>query len=590
MYVIVGLGNPGEKYARTRHNVGFDVLNLLAGRMNVEFNKTKCKARLAEGRLGNERVVLAQPQTFMNLSGESVVELMNWYKVDMDHLVVVYDDIDLEPGHVRFRAKGSAGTHNGMRSIIYLLGREDFPRVRVGTGRAPKGWDLADWVLSGYRTPEERQAADEGYNDACDVLEALVSQGAEAANRLSAEKSKKYAPTKPVREKSKDKYDFSGMTAYLKERIDARDIAGAACAVAVNGRMVYQSLQGLADVENGRKVTRDTMFRLASMTKPITGVAMMILKERGLVDLDAPIETYLPEMADMQVVLKDSENNVIGTEKACRSITLRDLLTHSSGLGQGEQKGGLGWSERIAAIPEEEYTLENIVRESGKALLDFQPGTRSGYSAVAGLNLAARVCEVVTGMSYPAFLSTEIFNPLGMSRTTYAPDVHDWVQTAEVYEPGTLEKFDVGHRGYDGMKTIYPCGSAGLVGTLGDYMRFAQMLCGGGALGGVRILSEESVREMATPQLKAEIPDQPEDCQWGISMRVTTATTAAQPLPVGCYGWGGAYGTHFWIDPTNNLAAVCMIARLGGGSDIARRFESEVVRVLAEKQTKQGNV
>lgn len=580
MYVIVGLGNPGDKYAKTRHNVGFDVLDRLASRLGIAFNRSKCKAHLAEGRIGSERVVLAQPQTFMNLSGESVVELMNWYKAEMDHLVVVYDDIDLELGHVRFRAKGGAGTHNGMRSIIGLLGRDDFPRVRVGTGSAPKGWNLADWVLSGYRTEEERRAADEGYEDACDVICELVERGSEAANRLSGEKSRKFAPAKPRNEKAR--YDFSNVALHFKEKIDARDIAGSACAVAVGGRIVYQNMQGFSDIEGGRRVTRDTLFRLASMTKPITGVAMMILKERGLVDFDAPIEKYLPEMADMQVAIKDEESNVIGTEAAKRSITMRDLLTHSSGLGQGEQKGVPSWNALTAALPDEEYTLEGIVRESGRALLDFQPGACSGYSAVAGMNLLARVCEVVTGMSYPAFLSTEIFNPLGMSHTTYTPSEREWEQTAQVYTPGTLKRCEIGRRGYDGLRVIYPCGSAGLVGTLGDYLRFAQMLALGGKLGNARILSEESVREMYTSLLPESVPDQPVGCRWGLSMRVTTAVNDDQPLPVGCYGWGGAYGTHFWIDPEKKLAVVSMIAREGGGSDIARQLERDVMAALSQ--------
>ena len=579
MYVIVGLGNPGDKYARTRHNVGFDVLELLAGRLGLSFNKLKCKAKLAEGRIGNERVVLAQPQTFMNLSGQSVVELVSWYKIDMDHLIVVYDDIDLEPGHVRFRARGSAGTHNGMRSIIYLLGDDNFPRVRVGTGHAPQGWNLADWVLAPYRTPEERKVAYDGYMDACDVICELVEHGEEAANRLCAEKGKKYAPAKPAKEKPKSKYDFSPVAAHLKEKIDAHDISGAVCAVTVDGRTVYQNIQGLADIETGRKMSRDTMFRMASMTKPVTGVAMMILKERGLVDFDAPIENYLPEFAHMRVAVKDAQGHVIGTEPAHRSITMRDILTHSSGLGRGITD----WDQLIDALPDEDYTLEGIVHESAKATLDHQPGESSGYSAVAAMNVLARICEVVTGMSYPAFLSNEIFTPLGMNRMTYTPDERGWAQIAEVYEPGTLKKLEIGRRGYGGVRKIYPCGSAGLVGTLNDYLRFTLMLEGGGVLNGVRILSEESVREMHTPQLSPEIPNQPEGCRWGLSMRVTGEPCDIQPLPHGCYGWGGAYGTHFWVDPENKVTAVCLIAREGGGSDIARQFERDVMAGLNNK-------
>ena len=138
MVLIVGLGNPGAKYARTRHNVGFDVVEILAARNQIELNRTRCKAKVGEGRIGNVRVALAQPQTYMNLSGEAVTQLVNWYKVAPEELLVVYDDVDLPFGRVRIRPKGSAGTHNGMRNILYLLGRDDFPRLRVGIGRPPE--------------------------------------------------------------------------------------------------------------------------------------------------------------------------------------------------------------------------------------------------------------------------------------------------------------------------------------------------------------------------------------------------------------------------------------------------------------------
>lgn len=209
MYVIVGLGNPGTKYARTRHNVGFDVVELLAAKLGLEFNKLKCKAKIAEGRVGTERIALCQPQTFMNLSGESIVELMNWYKIEPENLIVVYDDIELEPGMLRFRMKGSSGTHNGMRSIIYLLGRDDFPRVRVGTGRQPEGWDLADWVLAPYVTKEEQQKAYDSYVCAGEAILAYINQGQNACQQVITKhnqelKPKPEKPEKPKKEQTED--------------------------------------------------------------------------------------------------------------------------------------------------------------------------------------------------------------------------------------------------------------------------------------------------------------------------------------------------------------------------------------------------
>ncbi len=571
MYIIVGLGNPGDKYAHTHHNAGFDTVTLLADRLGVSLNKTKCKAKLGEGRIGNERVVIAQPQTFMNLSGESVVELMNWYKADMDHLIVVYDDIDLEPGRVRFRAKGSAGTHNGMRSIIYLLGRDDFPRVRVGVGRAPQGWDLVDWVLAGYRTPEERQTAYDSFLDACDVICEYVGKGAEAANQLANERSRRFEPEKPARAKGgkRSKYDFSPVAKAIAARVEEKYVSGAVCAVAVDGRMAYQAIQGLADIEFGRKMTRDTTFRLASMTKPITGVAVMILVERGLIGLDDPVAKYLPELGQWRVA---------GGEALARPVTIRDLLTHSSGLGQETSL----CAEAEARLPEDMISLENVVRMYAGVPLDFQPGTKTGYSAMAGMNVLARVVEVVSGMRFASFIATEIFNPLGMGDTTYEPNNHQWNRIAEVYEPYTLEKQPIGRAGHEGFRRPYDCGSAALVGTLPDYLRFALMLSNGGELNGARVLQEETVRLMATPQLPEDLPGLGEGQNWGLSMRVTTRQTDAQPLPAGCFGWSGAYGTHFWIDPAHNACVVLMAAGNVGGasSPLSREVEKAVTEAL----------
>ena len=191
MYVIVGLGNPGKKYEHTRHNVGFDVIEVLSQKYDIPTLKLRFKAEIGEGSIRGKRVVLARPHTFMNLSGESVVELVNWYKPEEDQLIVVYDDVDLPEGRIRFRPSGSAGTHNGMRNIIYLLGRDNFPRVRVGIGRPAEGWDMKDWVLSGYQTKELRETMFAAYMNAADVIAELIEKGVEPARRLMGDLNQK---------------------------------------------------------------------------------------------------------------------------------------------------------------------------------------------------------------------------------------------------------------------------------------------------------------------------------------------------------------------------------------------------------------
>ena len=179
MFVVVGLGNPGEKYAHTKHNVGFDVVDILAQKLGIRIGRLRCHALVGEGQQEGRRIALCKPQTYMNESGRSVAALVQWYKPEL--LVVVYDDVDLPLGRIRIRASGSAGTHNGMRSILEHLGHGTFPRVRVGIGRQPPEWELADWVLSHYATAEERKTAFDAYGNAAEAVFCVANTGVEAA-------------------------------------------------------------------------------------------------------------------------------------------------------------------------------------------------------------------------------------------------------------------------------------------------------------------------------------------------------------------------------------------------------------------------
>ena len=178
-WIVVGLGNPGLTYAHTRHTVGFEVTDLLSRRWNEPLHKRKCKGLLAETSVKDRRVVLCQPQTDMNLSGECVEERFQWYKVPLDHLLIIYDDIDLPLAKLRVRKAGSAGTHNGMRSILAHVPGQEFPRIRVGVGAKPEGWELADWVLSRYALREEQEAMAQAFQDAADCVEVWLEHGIE---------------------------------------------------------------------------------------------------------------------------------------------------------------------------------------------------------------------------------------------------------------------------------------------------------------------------------------------------------------------------------------------------------------------------
>jgi PTH1 family peptidyl-tRNA hydrolase len=185
MKIIAGLGNPGSRFAGTRHNVGFSVIDEMAETYNIPLNNKGFKAVYGTGRIGGERVILAMPQTFMNLSGESVRALMNFYKCTPEDLIVIYDDIYLDVGKLRIRAKGSAGGHNGMKNIIQNIGSENFVRVRVGVGEKPPKMDLADYVLSRFLN-EELQDIRQGCTNACEAVGLIIEDDISTAmNRFN---------------------------------------------------------------------------------------------------------------------------------------------------------------------------------------------------------------------------------------------------------------------------------------------------------------------------------------------------------------------------------------------------------------------
>lgn len=190
MYVIAGLGNPGKEYEKTRHNVGFDVIDALGGKYNINVLELKHRAMIGKGYVDGQKVILVKPLTFMNLSGESIREVLDYYKADAEkELIVISDDISLEPGQLRIRKKGSAGGHNGLKNIIGQLGHDRFQRVRIGVGEKPEGYDLAAWVL-GHFDKEKRKAVDEAVMKAAEAIEVMLTDGADAAmNQFNQKKS-----------------------------------------------------------------------------------------------------------------------------------------------------------------------------------------------------------------------------------------------------------------------------------------------------------------------------------------------------------------------------------------------------------------
>jgi len=205
MYIIAGLGNPGKEYENTKHNVGFHAVDKLAEAHNIKIQKIKFKALVGEGTFSDQKVLLVKPQTYMNASGESLREIMTFYKEPIEHLIVIYDDIDLDMGNLRIRANGSSGTHNGMRSIIYQLRMDGFPRIRIGTGgERHEGEDLTGYVMNGFPKSRIREV-EESIETAAKAAEAIVTMGVDKAMNRYNIKTKRLKKEKEEKGASKER-------------------------------------------------------------------------------------------------------------------------------------------------------------------------------------------------------------------------------------------------------------------------------------------------------------------------------------------------------------------------------------------------
>lgn len=356
--------------------------------------------------------------------------------------------------------------------------------------------------------------------------------------------------------------------------IESGRVGGAAVKVMQNGKTLYRADFGYSDCDNKTPLSSDTIFRLASMTKPITAVAILIQVSRGLVDLFDPVYKFLPEYAELDLGALDENKQIVRTGKARNTVRVIHLVTHSSGIGCFE----LGDMQLAQMKPENKQSIATVVDYFANAAISFEPYTAQMYSPVVGFDILARIVEITSGMPYREFVKKEIFTPLGMADTTCVPTDEQWARVISMhnYVDGKGVSADVGSRYiFGGFPLTYNCGGAGIASTVEDYSRFASMLLSGGEYNGVRILPESLARSMSIPHLPETV--MPYHEIWGLSVRVIVGENT---LPVGSYGWSGAYGTHFWIDPENKIVAIYMKnSYYDGGADAstARRFESDVM-------------
>jgi len=363
--------------------------------------------------------------------------------------------------------------------------------------------------------------------------------------------------------------DKARIDATLAGLVDSGQVPGVSALVWQDGKEAYHGAFGLADREANRPMARDTLVQIFSMTKPVTGVALMRLYEQGRFRLDDPVAKYLPEFAGTRVYAGTDVHGQPLLEAPHRPITIRDLMRHTAGfVGGGDDTGPVGALYRQADPDSLDHTLAEEVRRLATVPLLYQPGTRWLYSPA--VEVQARLVEVLSGQPFDAYLQQHVFAPLKMKDTRYVVREADRGRLAALYrrsDDGAMTRIpDVEALKINGRDTALKPGSWGLTSTLDDYMRFARMLLGGGQLDGVRILQPATVRLMASDAMPAGIAIQ--DRSWlpgkgqvgfGIDFAVRTAPPASAAEAsgeVGEFFWDGAANTLFWVDPVNDIAAV----------------------------------
>jgi len=374
----------------------------------------------------------------------------------------------------------------------------------------------------------------------------------------------------------------------VERNIAAGEIAGAVTLVARNGQVAYLEAQGVMDLQSKKPMQPDSMFRLASMSKPVAAVAILMLAEEGKVRLNDPVSRFIPAYANLEVGIEKPAAPGPAVARApgtppefytvpvTRPITVLDLLTHTSGL----MSGSMGNSAGNAAFTKRHDLGLKWVEELGTTPLEFQPGARWSYSAVAGFDALAHIAEIAAGQEYSAFLQQRLFGPLGMRDVTFWPSTEQRSRLATVYQrrDGALVASD-NPDSMSGQK--YHGGGGGLMATAETYAQFAMMLANGGELNGVRILSPRSVELMGSAFIPSTLPGRPAGEGFGLGVRVVTDAAARGTwLSQGSFGWSGAYGTHFWADPKENLVGI-VLAQTSNRTFLSD-FENAVLQAVVD--------
>ena len=372
------------------------------------------------------------------------------------------------------------------------------------------------------------------------------------------------------------------LTQMIERRIAAGDMAGAVTIVARRGKVAHLAAQGVMDFDTKQPMTPASMFRIASMTKPVVGVSIMMLVEENKLRLNDAVSRYIPEFANMKVAVArpgsgGSEGPSFYTVPAQRQVTIKDLLTHVSGLGSGPMSN----SDIDKVARKEGETLAQYIPRLGGTALEFQPGSRWTYSPGAGFETLGRIIEIASGLPLDRFFQTRVFDPLDMRDITFWPNDAQWPRVATVYgrQPSGLTKLAMPNDTLS--RNVYFRGSGGLYSTAEGYVPLGLMLANGGEFNGRRLLSRKSVEMLSAAHVADTLPGRPAGEGYGLSVRVVTNHAARGTLlSDGTYGWSGAQGTHFFVDPKEQLVGILMLQT--PNNEVRDAFEDLVAQSIAD--------
>lgn len=377
----------------------------------------------------------------------------------------------------------------------------------------------------------------------------------------------------------------------VQRYVDAGQVTGAITMVSRKGQVAHFEAQGLMDLEAKTPMRKDAIFRMASMSKPITGVAILMLMEEGKLRLGDPVSRFIPEFKGAKVAIaraaaaaapagQPRPEPEIYPVPAERDITIRDLMTHTSGL----ESGGAGTRPGARLAPRSTASnLAAYVPTLGAVPLDFQPGSQWRYSALAGIEVLGRIVEIASGQTFDQFLKQRIFDPLEMKDTAFFPTDDRMPRVVTLYDErdGKLVRIDT--PAWLATRTLFS-GGGGLWSTADDYIRFGQMLVNGGVLNGKRLLSPRTVDLMASNhvgELYTGIGRAVKGMGFGLTVDVVLDHVAAgRRVSSGSFGWGGAFGTYFWVDRKEQLVGLLMIQE--PVTELRLDFENAVMQAIVE--------